>query len=362
MYYKDDWDKAKARFLAFWDREIVGRCCLAVAAPRQGARPCPPEDPPRTDVELRRYWLDPPYNLRRMLAHFERTYYGGEAYPATTMCVGASAMAAFYGSRVEYRPETVWFHPAIDDLAAMPWTFDPQTAPLYRATIESTRYYAQECRGRYLVGLPELGSATDDLSLLRGMQPLVYDMIDQPEAVRRGIDALVTTWCRVHQELYEIARPANDGGCPIPWMQTWAPGPHYQMSCDFSAVLSPGMFRRFIVPEIQAYMRVNTYSVYHWDGPDALKHLDALLELEDLKAVQWTAGAGQEPAASPRWIPYYRRIQAAKKCLILPFVLKEEVETLLAALSSRGLFLVTWASSEEEARDLLCRAESWTHA
>jgi hypothetical protein len=32
VYYKDDWDRAKARFLAFWDREIVGRCCLAVAA------------------------------------------------------------------------------------------------------------------------------------------------------------------------------------------------------------------------------------------------------------------------------------------------------------------------------------------
>ncbi len=361
MYYKGDWDKAKARFLAFWDREIVDRCCLAVAAPRKGALPQPPE-PPRAEAELARYWLDPEDNLRMMLARFERTHYGGEAYPATTMCVGASAMAAFYGSRVEYRPETAWFHPAIEDLATFEWSFDPEAVPLYRATFDNTRCFARECRGRYLVGLPELGSATDDLSLLRGMQPLVLDMVDRPEAVKRGIDALVTTWCRLHQELYAIARPANDGGCPIPWMQTWAPGPHYQMSCDFSAVLSPDMFRRFIVPELQGYLKVNTYSVYHWDGPDALKHLGALLELDDLRAIQWTAGAGQEPAASPRWIPYYRRVQAAGKCLILPFVEIGEVERLLAELSSRGLFLATWASSEEEAGDLLRRAGSWTHA
>jgi len=361
MYYKDDWDKAKARFLAFWDREMVDRCCLAVTAPRQGARPPSPEPTPRTEAELIRYWLDPEDNLRRMLARFERTYYGGEAYPATTMCVGASAMAAFYGSRVEYRPETAWFHPAIEDLGAFSWSVDA-TCPLYRATFDSARYFVQECRGRYLVGLPELGSATDDLSLLRGMQPLVFDMLDQPEAVERGIGALVDTWCRAHRELYEIARPANDGGCPIPWMQTWAPGPHYQMSCDFSAVLSPAMFRRFILPEIRGYLKVNAYSVYHWDGPDALKHLDALLELDDLKAIQWTAGEGQASAASPRWIPYYRRIQAAGKCLILPFAEVGEVESLLTALSSRGLLLAMWASGEEEARHLLRQAARWTHA
>lgn len=45
MYYKDDWDKARARFLAFWNRQIVDRCCLAVAAPRKGARPYPSEKP-----------------------------------------------------------------------------------------------------------------------------------------------------------------------------------------------------------------------------------------------------------------------------------------------------------------------------
>ncbi len=29
------------------------------------------------------------------------------------------------------------------------------------------------------------------------------------------------------------------------------------------------------------------YSPFHLDGPGALKHLDALLELDELDAVQW---------------------------------------------------------------------------
>ena len=240
MYYKIDWAEAKKRFDAFWHREVLDRCCIAVSAPRQGAPLTPPEPPPRTQEELRRNWLDPEINLRRMLASFERTFYGGEAFPATTMCLGASVMAAFYGSPAEFRTDTVWYHPIIKDLPSFTWRFTPEADLLYRATIENTRYFAEHCRGRYLVGLPELGSATDDLSLLRGMEPLFYDMLDCPDAVKRGIS------------------------------------------------------------------------------------------------------------------------QAAGKCLILPFVLFDEVESLLAQLSARGLHLVTSAPNEDAARDLLHHVTRWT--
>ncbi|MBM4042915.1 MAG: hypothetical protein FJ290_30870 [Planctomycetes bacterium] len=358
---RSDWSESRERFRAFWQRELVDRCCMAVRARWKGAPAAPVVPAPTTYEELVRAWVDPEANLKRMLAGMERTFYGGEAYPATTMCLGASAMAAFYGARVEFRPETVWFHPAIRDIRRCRWDTPIEAAPLYRETFDATRYYASECRGRYLVGLPEIGSATDDLSLLRGMQELLYDMIDAPDAVHRGIHALVQTWCRVHTDLFHIARPCNDGGCCIPWMQTWAPGPHYQMACDFSAILSPEMFREFIVPELEGYMSVNEYSVYHWDGPDAVKHLDALLELPALKAIQWTPGAGQPRTSSPRWLPHLKRIQAAGKCLILPCAEPDEVETLLAELSSRGLFISTYAATEDEARALLRRVAAWTH-
>jgi hypothetical protein len=359
MYYKDDWPQARERFLAFWEGEVVDRCCIAVQAPRDGSRYVRPE-PPGSPGELTRWWLDAEDNLERMLAEFEGTYYGGEAYPATTMCLGASVMAAYFGSRAELRPETVWYHPVIEDWGSANLSFDRAADPLYRATIEATRYYAQESRDRYLVSLPELGSASDDLSLLRGMQPLVLDMMQQPSPVKAALSLLADTWVELNEELYAIAADANDGGCPIAWMQTWAPGPHYQMSCDFSAVLSPALFDEFIVPELRTYLQVNEFAVYHWDGPDAVKYLDSLLAIDGIDAIQWTQGAGSPPASDPRWIPLYRKIQAAGRKLILPFVETSEVEALLAQISSRGLLIGTTAQSEEEARDLLRRVEGWT--
>lgn len=359
MYYKADWPAARERFRAFWEGEIIDRCCVAVQAPRRGSRYVAPE-PPTSAEALRRWWLDPEDNLARMVSEFEHTFYGGEAYPATTMCLGASVMAGFYGSHADFRRETVWYEPSIDTWESTSLSFDKATDPLYRATIDATRYYAEESRGRYLVSLPELGAATDDLSLMRGLEPLVMDMLYQPDVVKQAVATLTKTWVDVHLELFDIARPASDGGCCIAWMQTWAAGTHFQMSCDVSAVLSPPLFDEFILPEIRDYLRANEYSVYHWDGPDAVKYLDSLLTLNDLDAIQWTQGAGSPPASDPRWVPLYRQIQAAGKRLILPFVELHEIETLLSQLSSRGLLIGTTAASEEEARDLLERIPRWT--
>ncbi|MBD3307060.1 hypothetical protein GF348_11825, partial [candidate division KSB3 bacterium] len=38
MYYKTDWHKAKERLLAFWENELVDRCCVAVHALRKSSK------------------------------------------------------------------------------------------------------------------------------------------------------------------------------------------------------------------------------------------------------------------------------------------------------------------------------------
>jgi len=359
-FLNEDWPQARERFQAFWQREILDRCCISIRAPRPSSKTPLSLKAPANHEELLAYWLDPEVNLQRMLDSFSRTYYAGEAYPATTMCLGASVMAEFFGAGAEFRPDTVWYHPVITDLAAHEWKTDTTSTPLYLATFTAMHRYIEASQGAFFVGLPELGSVTDDLGLLRGMQELLLDMIDTPEAVKLAIRRLMTAWQTEHGRLYSLTRDVNAGGCCIPWMQTWAPGPHYQMSCDFSAILSPALYREFIVPEIEAYLDVNEFGVYHLDGQDALKHLETILALPKLKAIQWTEGAGQPPKSDLRWIPYYRQIQHAGKCLILPEVAPHEIEMLLNALSSRGLFLSAWCANEAEALLLLEKVKRWT--
>lgn len=93
MRYKQDWDMAKKRLTAFWDRDILDRCCISVKVPGQAAQTMP-----QTDAERLRHWTDPEYIIQRDRAAMEHTYYGGEAFPCIFVNLGAAGHAVSAGA------------------------------------------------------------------------------------------------------------------------------------------------------------------------------------------------------------------------------------------------------------------------
>jgi hypothetical protein len=76
-------------------------------------------------------------------------------------------------------------------------------------------------------------------------------------------------------------------------------------------MLSGDLAERLVLPRIVQEMEGLERSIFHLDGPGALRHLDLLLTLPQLTAVQWVYGDGNGPAS--RWVDVYRRILAAGK-------------------------------------------------
>jgi hypothetical protein len=121
------------------------------------------------------------------------------------------------------------------------------------------------------------------------------------------------------------------------------------------------MFAEFFAPALAVQCQQADHVIYHLDGPGALQHVETLLELPRLHAIQWVPGAGEDGPAHPKWRPLLRRIiQAGKRVHIS--VAPQEVEALLAELPADGLAIATGCRSEEEARELLRKAERWSHA
>jgi len=118
------------------------------------------------------------------------------------------------------------------------------------------------------------------------------------------------------------------------------------------------MFEEFFLPHVRAQAEWLDNAVYHLDGPDAIRHLDLLLDVPHIKAIQWVPGAGAPPQT--RWISLHKRVQAAGKGVVIG-VEKWEVEPLLRELSPEGLLLRTTCDSEVEARELLKNVTKWTH-
>ena len=374
MYYKSDWHKAKERLFAFWENEIVDRCCVAVHALRKSSKmsmPFPEQQwgPWLGGLEaladddhdaIKAWWVDPEQNYTRMITWFENNYFGGEALPCTYVNWGASALACLYGSPAEFNKTSVWYPAVIQDWEKWEWTFDPETNEYWQQILAIVRYFLEQNNGRYFVGKPELGNSADILSLMRGMDTLSLDLIDHPDAVKQANTVLTNTWVMLMDQVYHMTTSANDHGDVLAWMGLWAPGKMDQIACDFSSVISTRMFKQFFVPEIITMGNWCEYGVYHLDGPACMKNmLDPLLGIEQLKAIEWTPGTGSPPTYYPEYIPRYKKIQESGKKLYL-LAQPQEIESLLAELSPKGLYLRTDVDTEDEANALLNKVADWS--
>ena len=352
MRYKSDWDMAKKRFEAFWNRDIVDRCCVSVKAVGKFDDPLGHLEAEEARV---RKWTDPELIIRRSRLQMEHTYYGGEAFPAIFVNLGASGHAGYFKGEKHYLENSVWFFPSLTDPNAL--EFD-ENSFMYRKTLELTKAYVEDSRGDYMVSMPDNSGNIDALSHLMGPEELLPAMIEDPEAVQGALRKIQKVYERIHREAFELIRHVNEGGSCIDWLSTWAPGFHAQMQSDASVMISNPMFKEFIVPELRAQCDLLEYPLYHFDGIEQIRHLDDLLALPNLRAIQWTQVAGQPPCTE--FFPELKKIQAAGKNLVI-IVQPEQIEPIMENLSSRGLLLVTYVPTKEDADAVIRKVSRLTH-
>ena len=187
---------------------------------------------------------------------------------------------------------------------------------------------------------------------MRGPQNLCYDTLDTPEFPKEGVEKLLPGFKQIYGELYKRTTKYQTGSTC--WMGIWHPERWHPVSCDFSCMISTEMFEELLLGEIEQEIRYLDASMYHLDEPDALKHLDRLLQIPELNGIQWVYGAGN-PTVS-YWIPELKKIQQAGKCVQVN-VTPEELGILLEELSPEGMMYMIEARTEEEGKALLKMAE-----
>ena len=355
LLYKEDWGEAQERYKAWWAHENIGRCGLWVTAPRADAPDEPkPEEPKDPEVK----WRDLDYWARRMEWNFRRTFYGGEAVPIWNFGYpGRESIGAFLGCPITLGPDTGWVDPILtgDNLDVSALKIDPGN-PWWKFTLNALKFGAEQCRGKALLSTGAFGGCGDTLAWLRGTEPLLFDVIERPDEVSAAEERLMDMWFEVFQAFNSITRPVTGGSAG--WFSLWSPGKFYAVQNDFSFNIGPDTFRQVFLPVIRRHTEFLDNSIYHVDGVDAFRHVEALCELPRLQALQILPGAGKP---SPlHYLDVLRKVQAAGKNLHISIPCGE-VETALRELSARGLFIATSCQTEAEARDLLKKAEQWSH-
>jgi hypothetical protein len=346
---KQDWELSKKRYDAFWQNEAVDRCVLYLDLPS-----VPPEPEPES---YRERWMDIEARTRRQETYAGRLRFMGDGFPFAFVNFGPGVLAAFMGSSYEFGKDTIWFdrEPLLSDWDFSKLAFDT-SCEMWRAVEEMTSRYLDG--GKVLTSITDLGGTLDILASLRGSEPLIYDLYDEPEKVHQAIDRIESVWERAYTIFSN--QLLNRQGAITSWMPIWCRERYYPLQCDFSAMISPAMFGEFVLPNLRRQTEFLDHAVYHLDGPGEIPHVDQLLTLPRLTAIQWTPGAGCADLLDPCWFELYQKILSAGKGLVLMcegLQNPERLEYLLSKIPTKGLFISS-CCTEEQALEALRIAEA----
>lgn len=344
-FTQEDWARVQTAFNAWWAGELDRPLVHLTST-----------DPVDDGVTRHGFMSNYPLTVdaadivERQAPVMAATHYYGDAFPWWWVNVGPGMMAGFLGAEVHsvVEPsETVWFTPPQGagpdqiDIGALTLAYDAGN-PWLKRVAAITRAIAERWEGNVAVGHTDLGGNLDILASFRETERLLFDLIDYPEEVERLINRITELWLRYYDEMDALIRPPCTGtSC---WTPLWSPGKTYMLQCDFSYMISPAMFERFVLPDLVACCDHLDHGFYHLDGKGEIPHLDHLLAIERLRGIQWIPGDGQPPPQD--WLPLLQRIRdGGKLCQV--YVRPEGALEIVRHLGGRGFYLVITPAPDE---------------
>jgi 5-methyltetrahydrofolate--homocysteine methyltransferase len=202
-----------------------------------------------------------------------------DAYPSLGADLGPGSLALYLGAEPRFAWDTVWYDKCIGALENHPLlAFDPENR-WWKAHYALVKKIREAFHGECLVDMPYIIENIDIYSAMRGTEEALYDLMDDPELVSERIGQIDDAYFRYYDAFRDlIAEP--DGTQGYTCFHIRGVGRIAKIQCDFSAMLSPGQFRQFVLPSLEKQTKRLDHSLYHLDGKDAIRTLPSNHELE----------------------------------------------------------------------------------
>jgi hypothetical protein len=352
---KPDFEKTMERFEAFWQHRVLDRPVVQFLLAKPPAEQGPlPESRHASPAER---WMDARYQAGLTLATLSNQLFPGDTLPVAWPNLGPDIFAALYGCPLEFGDYgTSWAAPILKDWSRAGSLRLDWDGPYLKKLDEMTGALLETGNGIFITGMTDWHPGGDCLAALRGPQALALDLVERPDEVKDLLGRIEQDYFKVYEHFYRVLRRA---GQPITaWINLACTCRFYIPSNDFSGMISQRMFAEFFLPGIRRECQFLEHSIYHLDGPGAVRHLELLLDIPELDAIQFVPTPGDE--AFGRWATLYRRIQQGGKGVHFTCDFSE-IGEVMEALRPEGLFLqVKNAPSLEAAEWVLKSMEEWS--
>jgi hypothetical protein len=307
----------------------------------------------RQDKEA--YWFDVELQVDLYVKSIEGRRFHAETFPVYFPNLGPDVYAAFYGAQLIFGEVTSWSVPLVKDWAQInDLRLDMEN--IYFKKIEQLTLHALErCPGKFLVGYTDLHPGLDCAAAWRDPQQLCLDMIDHPEQVKRLLELAIQDFERVYDHFDNMLKAA--GQLSVSWMGIPSYGRMHIPSCDCATLISPTFFEEFALPVLQREVKTMTHNIFHMDGKGLARHLDAILSVPEVHAIQWVQGVGNDYPIM-QWAPFIKELQL-KGIPVIVDLAPADLDDFIEVMDPHGLFLWLATGSEEEELAILKRIEAW---
>ena len=177
---------------------------------------------------------------------------------------------------------------------------------------------------------------------------MCIDLVEQPEVIEKAMKSVRSLYAPIYEGIYKAGNMAKWG--TIGWAPFYCEGKFATIQCDEICLISPEMARRFVIPALEEEADYLDHSVYHYDGPDALVHLDDILSIPGIDVIQWVPGEGNPPQI--KWMDLLKKIQGKGKGLQI-CCSPEEVKIFHKELRPEKVLYDVTAISQREAENLI---------
>lgn len=347
-----DFEKAMKRIYAWYEGEIIDRAPVRFTAHNSFVSE---KQRAGTWKTLKDKWYDVEFQVESFMESIKGRRFLGETFPVFWPNLGPNFFAALYGSSLDFAEVTSWAEPCLKDWDGISKLKLNLESEYFRKIEELTRYALDRCAGKFMVGYTDLHPGLDCVAAWRDTQNLLFDFYDYPDEVKQAIKIAVADFQKVYDYFDDMLKEKKQ--LSVTWMGIPSFGKMHIPSCDFSAMISTQQFIEFNLPVLQAEVKPMAHNIFHLDGKDVARHLDIILEVPEIDAIQWVQGVGDDKPIM-QWVPLIKRIQSVGKSVVVDLD-KSELEEFISVMKPEGLLLCIDSRDEEEEREILKRVEKW---
>lgn len=195
-------------------------------------------------------------------------------------------LEAIMGCPIHASETSMWAQPVVDAWDQWRWEQPAPDNPWWRKLLELTAALVQHSAGRYPVAPTLMRGPSDMLSALRGAARFPLDFYDCPDLVASAARLCADVWIAVGKsQLDLIPQSATGYMAGAHGLRVWAPDKIIWLQEDAMALLSPVIFRNYILPQDRRIAAHFPYTAFHLHG-SALWAIRDLVSVPEIRIVE----------------------------------------------------------------------------